>query len=158
MPHGIAKRYAIRRQFQSASDVDYAIVLSEMKRLAPQWMQGALYRECFFEPTFHKHEKSLCHGFHIHTDDSSYRPEKFKPFRVTALMLKVIREMYPDYPIYRDFAYEYTQGKLAFDVINGGPKLREWIENPKSKPKDLEVLLKKDEKDWQKKSKKYLLY
>lgn len=141
-----------------ASDIDYAIVLSEMKRLAPQWMQGALYRECFFEPTFHKHEKSLCHGFHIHTDDLSYRPEKFKPFRVTALMLKVIREIYPDYPIYRDFAYEYTQGKLAFDVINGGPKLREWIENSKSKPKDLELLLKKDEKDWQKKSKKYLMY
>lgn len=141
-----------------ASDLDYSKILEVMRKLAPQWMQGALIRECYFEPTFHKHEKKLCHGFHIHTDDSTYAPKKFKPFRLTVLMLKAIRELYPKYLIYRDFAYEYTKGILAFDVINGGPELREWVENPKATVKELEIALTKDEKAWIKKTKKYLLY
>jgi len=141
-----------------ASDINYTKVLELMRKKAPQWMQGAIVRECYFEPTFHKHEKKLCHGFQIHTDDSSYQPEKFKPFRLVALMLKTIREIYPEYSIYRDFAYEYTKGILAFDVINGGPALREWIENPTSTVKQLELALQKDEKAWAKISKKYFLY
>jgi uncharacterized protein YbbC (DUF1343 family) len=141
-----------------ASDLDFKKILQLMHQKAPQWMQGALFRECYFEPTFHKYEKQLCHGFQIHTDHENYNPEKFKPFRLVALMLKCIRELYPDYLIYRDFAYEYTQNKLAFDVINGGPKLREWIEDSKKQVRDLEKDLKKDEKEWQKKSAKYFLY
>ncbi|MGC2223208.1 MAG: hypothetical protein WA624_13000 [Methylocella sp.] len=43
-----------------------------------------------------------------------------------ALAFKAIRRLYPDYPLWRDFAYEYEQGKLAIDVINGGPLLRDW--------------------------------
>ena len=140
------------------SDLDFAKILERMKETAPQWMQGAIYRECFFEPTFHKHEKKLCHGFQIHTDDSNYQPEKFKPFRVMALLLKTIHEIYPNYTIFRDFAYEYTSGKRAFDVINGGPKLRQWIEDPREQTKNLDAALKADEKEWQKKIKKYLLY
>jgi hypothetical protein len=40
-----------------------------------------------------------------------------------------IRRLYPDYPLWRDFAYEYQQGKLAIDVINGGPLLRDWVDD-----------------------------
>ena len=106
----------------------------------------------------HKHEKKLCHGFQLHTDSHQYVPERFRPFRVIALMLKCIRELYPEYPIYRDFAYAYTVGKLAFDVINGGPDLRNWIEDKSKKTSDLDGLLKKDETAWLKKRAKYLLY
>jgi uncharacterized protein YbbC (DUF1343 family) len=141
-----------------ASDINYSEVLKLMQKKAPQWMKGALIRECYFEPTFHKHEKKLCHGFQMHTDTPLYKPEQYKPFRLITLMLKCIRELYPDYPIYRDFAYEYTVGKLAFDVINGGPELREWIEDPKAKPADLEKALKVDEKAWMKLRQKFLLY
>jgi uncharacterized protein YbbC (DUF1343 family) len=141
-----------------ASDIDFAKVLELMRKKAPQWLKGVILRECFFEPTFHKHEKKLCHGFHIHADIADYKPELFKPYRLIALMLKCVRELYPQYNIYRDFAYEYTEGKLAFDVINGGPELREWIENPKAKPVDLEKALKKDEAAWKKTRKPYLLY
>ncbi len=141
-----------------ASDIDFAEVLKLMQKKAPQWLRGILLRECFFEPTFHKHEKKLCHGFQIHTDIADYKPELFKPYRLIALMLKCIRELHPSYPIYRDFAYEYTVGKPPFDVINGGPELREWIENPQAKPKDLEKALKQDEKEWTKTRKKFLLY
>lgn len=141
-----------------ASDLDFSQILQVMRKKAPLWMQGAIIRECFFEPTFHKHEKKLCHGFQMHTDFSGYQPGKFKPYRVTALMLKVIRELYPDYQIFRDFAYEYTQGKLAFDVINGGPKLRQWIETPSAKVPDLDKALKQDENAWARIQKKYRLY
>lgn len=141
-----------------ASDIDFAEVLVRMKKKAPQWFKGVTLRECFFEPTFHKHVGKLCHGFQFHTDAQSYKHETFKPFRLVALMLKVIREMHPQYPIYRDFAYEYVRDRLAFDVINGGPALKNWIENAKATPKDLEVALVKDEKAWAKERKKYLLY
>ena len=37
-----------------------------------------------------------------------------------------------------DFPYEYEFGKLAIDVINGGPALREWVDAPDSTPEQLE--------------------
>ncbi|WP_413612660.1 exo-beta-N-acetylmuramidase NamZ domain-containing protein [Bdellovibrio sp. HCB-110] len=141
-----------------ASDIDFTEVLVRMKKKAPQWHKGVTLRECFFEPTFHKHVGKLCHGFQFHTDANSYKHDQFKPFRLVALMLKVIREMHPKYPIYRDFAYEYVRDRLAFDVINGGPALKDWIENSKATPKDLDAALAKDEKSWAKERKKYLLY
>ncbi|HWU43799.1 MAG TPA: hypothetical protein VN132_10185, partial [Bdellovibrio sp.] len=141
-----------------ASDLDFAKILTEMKKKAPQWHKGVILRECYFEPTFHKHQGKLCHGFQFHTDCASYKQTQFKPFRLVALMLKVIRELYPNYPIYRDFAYEYVRDKLAFDVINGGPALKNWIEDKNAKTADLEKALLVDEKSWARERKKYLLY
>ncbi len=141
-----------------ASDLDFKKILQEMKRKAPQWHKGVVLRECYFEPTFHKHQGKLCHGFQFHSDCAKYDQNLFKPFRLVALMLKVIREIYPKYPIYRDFSYEYVHNKLAFNVINGGPALHDWIENSKSTPRDLDQALAKDEKSWAKERKSYLLY
>lgn len=141
-----------------ASDLDYSQVIKEMKKMAPQWMKGVMIRECFFEPTFHKHEKKLCHGFQIHTDYPGYKPKLFKPFRLTALMLKAIRKIQPDYDLWRDFEYEYTSGKLAIDVINGGPELREWVDDSDARAADLEKKLVMDEKKWIKERKRFLIY
>lgn len=141
-----------------AADVDFGQVLALMKKRAPKWLKGALLRDCFFEPTFHKFQGKLCHGIQIHTDTPSYKQKEFKPFRLVALMLKCVRELYPKYPIYRNFAYEYVEDKLAFDVINGGPSLREWIEDSSKKPADLEKALLKDEAAWRKTAKKFHLY
>jgi len=141
-----------------ASDVDFSRVLALMKKKAPQWLKGVLIRECFFEPTFHKHEKRLCHGLQFHTDFPRYKPSDFKPYRSVALVLKCLRELHTEYPIYRDFPYEYTTGKLAFDVINGGPELREWIDDSEGKVGDLEKRLKADERAWSKTRQAFLLY
>lgn len=149
-------------ELMGASDINYSEVLKLMNQLdqkeKTKWMQGVLIRECYFEPTFHKHQKKLCHGFQMHTDTPYYKHNLFKPFRLTALMLKAIRKLHPNYPIYRDFEYEYTKGKLPFDVINGGPKLRNWIEDSKANLKQLDADLKKDEASWIKTRKKFLLY
>ena len=141
-----------------APDIDMQLVLQRMKKMAPQWMKGVVVRECFFEPTFYKHQGKTCHGLHFHTDHKSFSDKDFKPFRIFALLFKAIRLQYPKYGLYRDFVYEYVRDRLAFDVINGGHALREWIEDPKATPKELEKVLKADESSWAKECKRYYLY
>lgn len=141
-----------------AADIDFTQVLKTMEKIGKNWLKGCVLRPCYYEPTFHKYEKRLCSGIQIHTDNSFYNHNQFKPYRVVSLMLKAIKELYPNYEIFRDFPYEYVTDKLAFDVINGGPKLREWIENRSAKPADLEKILQKDEKRWLKEYRKYHLY
>ena len=36
----------------------------------------------------------------------------------------------PDYPLWRDFPYEYEHDRLAIDLINGSALLREWVDDP----------------------------
>ncbi len=139
-------------------EMDFGKILERMKKTAPQWLKGALIRECYFEPTFYKHQGKTCNGLQIHTDNKSYNPKTFKPVRLFALLFKAVRLEYPKFDMYRDFSYEYVHDRLAFDVINGGPALREWIEDAKAKPAALEKAMKRDEQAWAKKSRKYYLY
>jgi uncharacterized protein YbbC (DUF1343 family) len=90
----------------------------------------------------------LCNGVQIHTEDRSYDHRAFKPWRIQVLAFKAIRRMYPNYPLWRDFAYEYEHGKLAIDVINGGPSLREWVDDIAATPQDLDALALPDEQAW----------
>jgi uncharacterized protein YbbC (DUF1343 family) len=131
-----------------APDIDARRIVKEMESLAPRWLAGCHLRECWFEPTFNKHMGKLCHGVQIHTEGPAYDHRAFRPWRVQALAFKAIRRLYPDYPLWRDFAYEYEQGRPAIHVINGGPLLREWVDDASAKPQDLDALAMKDEKAW----------
>ncbi|NJS14594.1 MAG: DUF1343 domain-containing protein [Sphingopyxis sp.] len=131
-----------------APDVDAVAVMAEMRSLAPDWMTGCALREIWFEPTFHKHVGQLCHGVHIHAEGNFYDHAAFRPWRVQAVAFKAIRRLYPDYPLWRDFPYEYAFGRLAIDVINGGPGLREWVDDAAAEPGDLDVLAAADERVW----------
>jgi hypothetical protein len=84
----------------------------------------------------------------IHTEGPGYDHQAFKPWRIQALALKAIRCLYPDYPLWRDFAYEYEHGKRAIDVINGGSLLREWVDDARATPQDLDALAVPDERAW----------
>ena len=148
----------IALELVGAPDIDIQRVLQEMESMAPQWMQGVLIRPCFFEPTFHKHAGMLCQGFQLHTDCHSFNPAMFKPYRLVLLFLKAIHRLNQDYPLWREFDYEYETEKLAFDVINGGPTARQWVENPNSTVEDLEVKLTHDEKQWKESIADCLLY
>ena len=141
-----------------APDIDARAVLEEMRSFAPQWLEGCILRECWFEPTFHKHVGKLCNGVQIHTEGPAYDHKAFKPWRVQALAFKAIRRLYPDYPLWRDFPYEYELGKLAIDVINGGPLLREWVDNPASTAADLDAITIPDEQAWLTERRPHLLY
>lgn len=131
-----------------APDIDARAVIAKMQQIAPQWLTGCALREIWFEPTFHKHVGKLCHGVHIHAEGAFYDHATFRPWRVQALAFKAIRSLYPDYPLWRDFPYEYELGKLAIDVINGGPALREWVDDAGAVPDDLDALTVLDEVAW----------
>ncbi|MET0586993.1 MAG: DUF1343 domain-containing protein [Novosphingobium sp.] len=139
-------------------DIDARAVLAEMQSFAPQWMAGCAIRECWFEPTFHKHAKSLCSGLMIHAEGGFYDHAAFQPWRLQALTLKAIRRLYPDYAIWRDFPYEYEFDRLAIDVINGGPALREWVDDAAALPGDLDAIATPDELRWAEEIRSILLY
>ena len=142
-----------------APDIDALAVMRTMSELAPQWLGGCVLRECWFEPTFHKHETRLCHGVQIHVEAAAhYQHTTFKPWRLQALAFKAIRHLYPDYRLWRDFPYEYEFERLAIDLINGSPLLREWVDDPEAAPADLDALTKPDEAAWREAVQPLLLY
>ena len=141
-----------------APDVDAKAVLAEMHRFAPEWLNGCALRECWFTPTFHKHAGQLCNGLMIHAEGKFYDHHAFRPWRLQALAFKAIRRLYPDYEIWRDFPYEYEFERLAIDVINGGPALREWVDDVAALPSDLDRIASADEAAWQEATRELLLY
>jgi hypothetical protein len=72
--------------------------------------------------------------------------------------LKALRALRPDYPLWRDFAYEYEHERRAIDVINGGTLLREWVDDPAATPADLDALASADEASWRDERSEMLLY
>jgi len=131
-----------------APDIDAKKIIKYMESTAPSWLSGCKLRPCWFEPAFHKHAGKLCQGIHIHTDPSCYSPDAFRPWRLQALVFKAIRHLRPDYELWRNFPYEYESGRLAIDIINGGPRLRLWADDNNAKPKDLEALASPEEAEW----------
>lgn len=141
-----------------APDIDINRILKKMMSLSPKWLEGIALRPCYFEPTFHKHEKKLCHGFQLHTDHQDYNHLNFKPYRIFALFFKALRMEMPEYPIWRKFNYEYESERLAIDIINGSSLLREWVDDNSSKIMDLEQILQIDEDQWHDEIQSILLY
>ena len=134
-----------------APDLNPKEVLTRMSSLAPEWMQGCALRECWFEPTFHKHSGKLCAGIQLHVEGPAYRHAAFRPWRLMALAFKALRGLRPDYELWRDFPYEYEK-RLPIDVINGAELLRQWVDDPAATSADL------DEAAWLKEREPLLLY
>ena len=142
-----------------APDIDTRRLLADMRALAPDWLRGCVLRECWFEPTFHKHVHQLCAGVQIHVEDPTHHDHAaFQPWRLQALAFKAIRRQQPGYPLWRDFPYEYAFGKLPIDVINGSPLLREWVDDAQATPADLDALAQADEAAWRQARQPFLLY
>ena len=141
-----------------APDIDARAVHAEMQRLAPQWLNGCAIRQVWFEPTVHKHAKFLNHGLMIHAEGRFYDHAAFLPWRLQALAFKAIRRLYPDYSLWRDFPYEYVFDKLAIDVINGGPALREWVDDAAAQWGDLDAQASVDEAAWRARTEQFFLY
>lgn len=145
-------------EIMGAPDIDYDVIIKNMAKMAPEWMRGCIIRKSYFEPTFQKHAGKLCSGMQIHTDNAFYRHDEFRPYRIVALMLKAIRQNYPDYPIWRKFPYEYETERLAIDLLSGGAFLREWVDDPGAQPADFQARLIADERAWMEIRSPYLLY
>ena len=141
-----------------APDIDSPKLIAAMKQLAPHWMEGCILRECWFEPTFHKHLGQLCAGIQIHVEDTAYDHLAFRPWRLVALAFKALRRVRPDYDLWRDFPYEYEHDQLAIDLINGSDLLRLWVDDNNATPADLEALASSDERQWQEERSAVLIY
>jgi uncharacterized protein YbbC (DUF1343 family) len=141
-----------------APDIEPRKLIATMQSLAPQWMRGCRLRECWFEPTFHKHVGKLCAGVQIHVDDAAYDHEAFRPWRLQALAFKALRKLRSDYDLWRDFPYEYERERLAIDVINGSELLRQWVDDTGATPADLDALAGADENTWREEREAVLLY
>ena len=141
-----------------APDIDARALVKTMRDMAPQWLAGCRLRECWFEPTFHKYAGKLCAGVQIHVEDTAYEHAAFRPWRLQALAFKALRLHRPDYPLWRDFPYEYELDRLAIDVINGSPLLREWVDDAHAMPEDLDAMTRVDEQAWEEERAAFLLY
>ena len=141
-----------------APEMNARAVLQWLNAFAPRWLSGGTLRACWFEPTFHKHMGKLCNGIQLHVDAGDYRHEAFRPWRIIAALLKAQRTLQPEAPLWREFAYEYEHERLAFDVINGGPRLRQWIEDPRATAADLDAMAAPDEAAWRAARDSVLIY
>ncbi|MGA9396185.1 MAG: DUF1343 domain-containing protein, partial [Azonexus sp.] len=61
-------------------------------------------------------------------------------------------------PLWRDFAYEYEHDRLAIDLINGSPLLRDWVDSGNSSATELDALAQSDEAAWVEARRGFLLY
>ncbi len=131
-----------------APDLEPRKLLADMQQLEPRWLQGCRLRECWFEPTFHKHAGKLCAGVQIHVEDGTYDHGAFRPWRLMALVFKALRRLRPDYELWRNFPYEYEYNRPAIDLINGSELLRQWVDDSEAAPGDLDTLTVPDEVAW----------
>jgi hypothetical protein len=75
-----------------------------------------------------------------------------------ALAFKALRQISPDYDLWRDFPYEYERDRLAIDLINGSEQLRLWVDDNNATAADLEALAALDECKWRDERSAVLIY
>jgi uncharacterized protein YbbC (DUF1343 family) len=141
-----------------APDIDARALAREMRKLSPHWLRGCVLRECWFEPTFHKHTGKLCAGLQIHAEAPLYEAAAFRPWRLVALAFKALRKLKSDYALWREFAYEYERDRLAIDLINGGELLRQWVDDAQAASADLDAQAVPDEQSWRAEREAFLIY
>ena len=129
-------------------EVDWAAVRRCLEHECPELLAGLVLRDVCFEPTFHKHAGRPCPGFELVTDDPVYDPSRCRPYRLIAAILKLVRALHPDLPLWRSPPYEYELERLPIDVINGGPALRRWVDADSRSWSAWEAELRAAEQAW----------
>lgn len=104
---------------------EWSAIEKEYNRLTKQLnISAAIFHQQGFIPTFHKFSGELCKGALQICPD----PRKFKPLRHATLLLWIFRKLYGDAWKWKAPPYEYEYEKLPIDILAGGPKLREFID------------------------------
>lgn len=136
--------------------VDWKRVLAEVPD--PSVFDGCRVRRATFQPTFHKHAGVPVPGIELVTEGKFWNPEAFKPYRLVASVLKTIRRLYPDHPLWTTPPYEYEYDRTPIDVITGGTRFREWVEDPHADWESLLLEITQDEQQWREYSRGWWLY
>ncbi len=90
-------------------------------------LPGVVFRPMYFQPTFQKYAGKLCGGAQIHVTDR----KKFKSFKTGVAIIKAVYDLYPDDFKWKEPPYEYETIKMPIDILAGGSRLRNDIEDGK---------------------------
>lgn len=82
--------------------------------------EGVIFREAYFQPTFHKWAGEICHGLQFHVTDR----DVFRSFEVCIAILRYLFHTYPEDFKWRTEPYEYEYEKLAIDILLGSGSYR----------------------------------
>jgi uncharacterized protein YbbC (DUF1343 family) len=117
-------------------------------------LEGVYFRPLYFIPTFNKFAGEKCGGLQIHITDK----KALKPFKIGVVIIKVIKELYPDHFRWREPPYEYEFKKLPIDILAGSDHLREALDRGDS-IEEIEAWWKLEGEVFNKKVRsKYLIY
>jgi len=84
---------------------------------------GAVLRPVVFEPTYHKWQGQICHGFHIHI----INPYDFNPYLTSLKLLQAVIYHHEKHFEWKSPPYEYEWKKCPFDLIVGNDKIRKQL-------------------------------
>ena len=82
-------------------------------------LPGVAFREAYFNPTFSKHQGTLCGGVQLFVTD----PGAFDPLRTALFILVAIRRLYPD-----TFAWREAKAPFWMDQLTGTTDARTIID------------------------------
>jgi uncharacterized protein YbbC (DUF1343 family) len=95
------------------------------KNLESRKIQGCVFREHNFIPTFNKFKNQLCNGFQIHITDIS----TFKPVAVAMEIIDAIIETSKPGDLKFNFPpYEYEFDLMPFDILSGDSLMRKTLQ------------------------------
>ncbi len=116
-------------------------------------LPGIAYRPLAFKPTFQKWQDQACGGVYFHVlDVGSYRP-----YRTAVALLGCVQQLYPTQFRWLLPPYEYEEEKMPIDILSGGSKLREGLDQGLT-ARTADDLTALDEAAWYQEVAPYLLY
>ncbi|HXC50102.1 MAG TPA: DUF1343 domain-containing protein [Candidatus Limnocylindrales bacterium] len=87
-------------------------------------IEGAIFRACSIEPTFHKHARQPCGAVQIHVTERA----RFDSYRTGLAVLASVKKLWPEDFRWRTEAYEFRDDVPAIDLLTGHPAVREAID------------------------------
>lgn len=119
---------------------------------------GCYPRRLTFQPTFHKHAGVPVPGLDLITEGRFWNPHQFRPYRLVAAILRAIRELHPAVELWTRPPYEYEFDRTPIDVITGGTRFRQWVEDPQRPWSEIATAIATDERRWYEESRPWWLY
>ncbi len=143
-----------------APDIDARAVMKEMHALAPRVARGL--PSCAIagsSPPSTNMWASSAAGVQIHTEDPrTYDHAAFRALAHPGARLQGHPPSLSGLSAMARFSLRIRAGKLAIDVINGSPLLREWVDDRAATPQDLDALAVPDEAAWLSERQEHLRY
>ncbi len=87
-------------------------------------LKGCVFRPVQFLPTFQKSAGEVCQGAQIHV----LNRQDFRPVETSVAILYAVRKLYGDRFAWQNPPYEYEEILLPIDILSGGSKMREMVD------------------------------